>query len=64
MKVDTSEKKLFEVAEREYGQAYAAEIKMQYASMDATNQEVYIKNQAVNFIQNQAPCSKMNEKGL
>ncbi len=64
MKVDTSEKKLFEVAEREYGQAYAAEMKMQYVSMDTTSQKAYIKNQAVNFIQNQAPCSNMNKKGF
>lgn len=64
MKIDTSEKKLFEIAEREYGQAYAQQMKMEYASMDVTAQKSYIRSQAVNFVQNQAPCSNMNQKGF
>jgi hypothetical protein len=62
MKVDTSEKKLFEVAEREYGAAYAANMRNEYASMDAQSQQAYIRSNAVTFIQNQAPCSNMNKK--
>ena len=63
MKVDTSEKKLFEIAEREYGKAYAENMKMEYAQMDMPSQQAYIRSNAVNFIQNQAPCSNMNKKG-
>ncbi len=34
MKVDTSEKKLFEVAEQNFGAAYAQQMKMEYASLN------------------------------
>ena len=34
MKIDTSEKTLFEVAEREYGGEYASSMKMEYEKLD------------------------------
>lgn len=62
MKIDTSEKKLFEVAEKQFGATKAAEMKMEYSNMNATQQKAYISNNAVNFVQNQAPCSNMAYK--
>lgn len=63
MKIDTSEKKLFELAEKQYGKAYAEEMRVQYACMDVTSQKAYVQTQARTFVQNQAPCSNMNFKG-
>ena len=62
MKVDTSDKKLFEIAQREYGKAYAEDMRMQYSNMDVQAQRSYVQSQAVNFIQNQAPCKNMTKK--
>ena len=62
MKIDTSEKKLFEIAEREYGAQYAQQMKMEYASMNAMEQRSYVSKNAVNFVQNQAPCKNMAQK--
>ena len=39
-------------------------MRMQYAQMDMQSQKAYVQTQAVNFIQNQAPCSNMNKKGF
>ena len=33
MKIDTSEKKLFEVAEQNFGKEYAAQMRMEYGSL-------------------------------
>jgi hypothetical protein len=38
-------------------------MKAQYAQMDMSGQKAYVQSQAMNFIQNQAPCSNMNKKG-
>lgn len=38
MKIDTSEHKLFEVAEKQYGVEYANQMKSQYAQMDIQQQ--------------------------
>jgi hypothetical protein len=62
MKVDTSEKKLFEVAEQNFGVAYAQQMKMEYASLDTNEQKAWVSKNAVNFVQNQAPCSNMSRK--
>lgn len=39
MKIDTSEHKLFEVAEKQYGSEYAEQMKYQYAQMDEQGQK-------------------------
>jgi hypothetical protein len=62
MKVDTSEKKLFEVAEQNFGVAYAQQMKMEYASLDTNQQQAWVSKNAVSFVQNQAPCSNMSKK--
>jgi hypothetical protein len=64
MKIDTSEKKLFEVAEKQYGAQYAQQMKYEYAQMGAMEQKAYISSNAVNFVQNQAPCSNMMNKAM
>jgi len=53
---------LFEVAEREYGAVYAAQMKSEYANMDNISQKAYIQRNAVEFIQQSAPCYNMNKK--
>ena len=47
MKIDTSEKKLFEIAEREYGAEKAAQMRSEYEQMDFTSQRNYISKNAV-----------------
>ena len=42
MQIDTSEHKLFEMAERQYGAEAAAQMKMEYCSMDIQQQKAYI----------------------
>ena len=42
MKIDTSEKKLFEMAEKQYGAGVAAQMRMDYMSMDVGAQKAYI----------------------
>jgi hypothetical protein len=42
MKIDTSAKKLFEVAEKEYGEVYAKQMKDEYESMDTYKQQEYV----------------------
>lgn len=39
MKIDTSEHKLFEVAEKQYGSEYAEQMKYQYAQIDEQGQK-------------------------
>ena len=46
MKIDTSEQKLFEVAEREYGMAYANNMRSEYGQMDEISQKNYIQSNA------------------
>jgi hypothetical protein len=62
MKIDTSEKKLFEVAEREYGAVYAQQMRSEYANLEGAAQQSYIRQNAVNFVQNSAPCWNINKK--
>ena len=62
MKVDTSEKKLFEVAEQNFGAGYASQMKMEYASLDVGQQKEWVSKNAVKFVQNQAPCSNISKK--
>eukprot|EP00919_Chromeraceae_sp_WS-2016_P016058 GHVR01038254.1.p1 GENE.GHVR01038254.1~~GHVR01038254.1.p1 ORF type:complete len:134 (+),score=10.20 GHVR01038254.1:1089-1490(+) len=57
MKIDTSEKKLFEIAEKQYGAVYAQNMKKEYENLDVGQQKAYISSNAINFVQNQAPCS-------
>jgi len=42
MKIDTSAHKLFEVAEKEYGLAYANNMKAEYDNMDLNLQQEYV----------------------
>lgn len=62
MRVDTSEKKLFEMAERQYGAGVATQMRQAYCAMDVQSQQAYISREAVNMVQNQAPCSNMSMK--
>lgn len=62
MKIDTSEHKLFEVAEKQYGAQYAQQMRMEYAQMDVQSQKAYVSKNAVNFVQNSAPCQNMAQK--
>ena len=62
MKIDTSEKKLFEVAEKEFGVEEASKMKAEYMGMDVVQQRSYVASKASQFVKNQAPCSNMNKK--
>ena len=62
MKIDPSEKKLFEVAEREYGGLFAARMRQEYNSLSESNRAQYRSTNATNFVQNQAPCSNTFRK--
>jgi hypothetical protein len=62
MKIDTSEKKLFEVAEQEFGAEEAIKMKAEYSKMDVVSQKEYVSSKAREFVRNQAPCSNMNKK--
>lgn len=46
MKIDTSAEKVFEVAEREFGAAKAAEMRQEWAVMDLQAQKVYTQKNA------------------
>ena len=37
-------------------------MRVQYAQMEVSQQKAWVQTQAVNFVQNQAPCSNMNKK--
>ena len=63
MKIDPSEKKLFEVAQREYGAQYAQQMQNEYNQLNEAAKAQYRWTNATNFVQNQAPCSNMNRKG-
>ena len=62
MKIDTSEKKLFEVAEQEFGAEQAVKMKQEYQKMDLLAQKDYVASKAREFVRNQAPCLNMNKK--
>lgn len=62
MKIDTSEKTLFEVAEREYGQVEAKRMREEYEVLDVSQKQSYISRNAVEFVQKQAPCTNMARK--
>ena len=62
MKIDTSQKTFFEIAEREYGKDYAQKLQAPYSKMDAAAKKKYLKSQAKQFVQNQAPSLNMNLK--
>lgn len=62
MKIDPSEKKLFEVAEREYGVGYAMQMQNQYNQLNNADKAKFLSSNASNFVQNQAPCQNMNRK--
>jgi hypothetical protein len=62
MKIDTSEKKLFEVAEREFGAIEATKMRAEYMNMGMQEQQSYVASKAREFVKNQAPCSNMNRK--
>ena len=62
MKIDTSDKKLFEIAERQYGMEQANQMRMEYEQMDFSAQKAYVSKNAVQFVQNSAPCNNMASK--
>lgn len=63
MKVDTTDKVLFEVAAREYGQERAQKMQMEYANIsDEVERKDYISKNAVEFVQSSAPCANMAKK--
>ena len=62
MRIDTSEKKLFDLAEFEYGQEEAAQMRLEYASMTSSQQCNYRAEKAAYFVKNQAPCENMSRK--
>jgi hypothetical protein len=35
---------------------------MEYANVDMAQQKAWVSSNAVNFVQNQAPCSNMSQK--
>ena len=53
MKIDTSEKKLFEVAEKTYGVNRATEMKMEYAQLNPMEQQAYLSKNSTTMV----PCS-------
>jgi hypothetical protein len=62
MKIDPSEKKLFEVAQREFGFAFAQQMQNEYQQLNPAAQAQFRSSNATTFVQNQAPCSNMNRK--
>ena len=56
MRIDTSEKKLFELAKEEYGEEMFKEMKMEYDGLNDVQQRSYISEKAAYFVKNQAPC--------
>jgi hypothetical protein len=37
-------------------------MKMEYGNLDISQQKAWVSSNAVNFVQNQAPCSNMSQK--
>lgn len=64
MKIDTSEHKLFEVAEKQYGAQYAQQMRSEWSQMDTVSQKAYVQMNAVNFVQNSAPCQNQAYKEM
>ena len=64
MKIDTSDKKLFEIAEREYGLEQANQMRKEYMKMDISAQKSYVSKNAVKFVQKSAPCNNMASKAM
>ena len=62
MKIDTSEKVLFDLAEQEYGIKEATRMRKEYENLDSYKKKEYISKNAVEFVQRQAPCSNMSRK--
>lgn len=62
MKIDTSEQKLFQVAQKEYGANQAGRMREEYMQMDSFSQKNYIETKAREFVRNQAPCTNMYKK--
>lgn len=63
MKVDTSQKVLFDIAAREFGQQKMKQMQMQYANLSSeTEKKAYISRNAVEFVQSSAPCANMSKK--
>ena len=63
MKIDTSEKKLFELAQEEFGAEMAMEMEQEYNQISEESERVqYRAKKAAYFVQNQAPCQNMNRK--
>lgn len=62
-KVETTDKVLFEVAAREYGQEQAQQMQKEYANLSSeAEKKNYISKNAIQFVQSSAPCSNMPKK--
>lgn len=63
MKIDTSDKVLFEVAAREYGDVKVQQMRMEYENLNSEcERKEWVSKNAVEFVQNQAPCTNMAKK--
>jgi hypothetical protein len=62
MKIDTTEKKLFEVAQNMFGSAEVSRMKAEYEQMEVSEQRAYIETKGRDFVRNQAPCNNMYKK--
>ena len=62
MKIDTSEKKLFEMAKNEYGENMFNELKMEYDALGEMEKKAYVSEKAAYFVKTHAPCDNVNRK--
>ncbi|KRX04803.1 hypothetical protein PPERSA_06437 [Pseudocohnilembus persalinus] len=60
MKLETSEQKLFDIAERDYGKQYAENLKQEYDQSE--NKQDYLSKKAVKFVQQSAPSRNKKTK--
>lgn len=62
VKVDTSEQKLFEMAQRQYGQAEVTNLQMQMANLSTAEKTSFMQQQAQAYVQTSAPCNNIMQK--
>lgn len=62
MKVGTSAETVFKVVEEYYGNKKAALLRSKYLKLSQRDQKEFVTSQAIELIQNQAPCLNMDRK--
>lgn len=62
VKVDTSEQKLFEMAQKQYGATEVMNMQQQMAGMGAQEKYAYVQSQAQMYVQSSAPCNNIATK--